>query len=134
MHVVSLELFSTAIIRLEEVDPNGATDDHMIHLFTTLARTNNSSLKKLYITSMDFTTLPADIFSQAILKMEDVCLGDSYVTAGQVKAVLSSILRASAKDVNLKIFEVSPIFDDDEEDIDPQVLSKAKERVNLVVR
>ena len=127
------ELFASGIIRLETVYPHCATDEQMNHLFCKIAQSNDidTSLKKIHFESIDLTDLPPKIFSAAVLKMEDVYLGDSTVTADQAKAVLASIVRA--EQLKLKKFYATVFFDDDNEDIDLQLLSKAEERVKLTI-
>ena len=44
--------------------------------------------------SKDLTEISPKVFSRAIINMEEVDLGDSYVTNDQVKAVIKSIVKA----------------------------------------
>ena len=131
MKAVPPTLFSSSIIRLETVYPHEATNDQVNLLFFTIAQSNNTSLKKIETHSIDFTMLSPELFSKAVLRMEDVDLGDSHVTAEQVKAVLALIVKA--EHLKLKKFSVSVFFDEDDEDIDLLLLSKAEERVKLTM-
>ena len=83
------------------------------------------------MSTIDLTKLSPGMFSKAVLKMEDVYLGNGEwnVTADQVKATLASIVWTDH--LKLKKFHVSVFFDEDDDDIDLTLVSKALERVKL---
>ena len=120
------EVFARAIIRLEEVGLHGANDDCISELFTVLAHSREFKLRSIDFYSKDLTEISPKIFSRAIIKLEEVDLGDSYVTNEQVKAVIKSIVKAEK--VRLRSWYVEPNFDFD---IAPHAkdLLQAKKRV-----
>ena len=120
------KVFARAIIRLEEVSLYGANDDCINRLFTVLAHSKEFKLRSIDFYSKDLTEISPKIFSRAIIKLEEVDLGDSYVTNEQVKAVIKSIVKAEK--VRLRSWHVEANFDFD---IAPhaQDLLQAKKRV-----
>ena len=104
---VSPEDFARAIIRLEEAILYSAEDDHISVLFTAIAQqSKESKLKRIYVEERDLMEISPMVFSQAILTLEEVDLGNSYVTPAQIKAVITSIVKAEI--VRLRSLYVLP--------------------------
>ena len=111
---------------MEEVGLHGANDDCISELFTVLAHSREFKLRSIYFYSKDLTEISPKIFSRAIIKLEEVDLGDSHVTNEQIKAVIKSIVKAEK--VRLRSWHVEANFDFD---MAPhaQDLFEAKKRV-----
>ena len=85
-------------------------------------------MRKIDLVSTDLTKISPNIFSTAIIRLEEVYLGDADLTRKQVKAVFTAIVEA--KDLRLKTFH----FSADPTSyvmsrVKPKVLSEASKRV-----
>ena len=80
---------------MEEAILFSAEDDYISGLFTAIAQQSKEpKLKTIYLEEKDLREISPRIFSQAIIRLEEVDLGNSYVTPAQVKAVITSIVKA----------------------------------------
>jgi len=93
------KLLSNVIVQLQRVSLAGSllTLEQIDTLFATLAKPERFKLRRLDISGLDLTLVPADCLASALTNLEQVSLAESWLCPDQVKAffrALTSTARA----------------------------------------
>ena len=107
---VNPEILAQAVVRVDRANLNGTnlTDEQVTKLFTKIVNTQNINLKFLALVFYNISLVPADLFAQVVIKLEDpnyVML--SCATEEQVLAVCNKIVETDRQDLKIKTIDLS---------------------------
>ena len=86
---VSPDILSQALVRLESVQLGRAelSPEQVQYIFQTVVESRNRILKKLVLTSIDLALVSLNILPQALVRIEEVCLLETKLSARQVQSI-----------------------------------------------
>ena len=122
---VDPESLCQAIVRLEEVDLN-ASDEVINSLLHKIENTDHLKLKKLRFGVFESLTVPSEILSNAILRLEEMDLEFVVMETHQINAIFEEIIAGREMKLRkLTIKEKSCVK------VKPETLLRVKEKIRL---
>jgi len=98
--LVSADILSKALIKLEYVDLYDNTilpPEHLDSIFKAITQSEALGLKELYLGGVNLSSVPPNIISQALVKLEDVGLFETELTPRQVNSIFRAIYECPTK-------------------------------------
>ena len=125
---IAPDLLSASAVRLEKIclEETQLTRDQIMALLTRITDSLDGTvkLKNLDIGKNDLSKVPPDLIAQSVLKLEDVSLKESQLTAQQVKTIFLAV--SESKDLQLSSLDLREA---DLSGVPGDVLSRVKSRV-----
>ena len=123
-------ILSKAILRLEEIyfyNETLLTDDQVMSLFSHIADSKELRLRTLHLDDNDLSLLPAELISDALVRLERVSLTGSHLQPDQVQAIFNKIVESD--EMRLEDLE---LLGQNCESLSPQCISRANLRLNIL--
>ena len=94
--IVSPDIISEAICRLEDCRIQFLSEQQWVSLFTRIAHHDNLKLKVFKTRGSDLSSLPSDILSEAIPRLRNISLPAASLTPDQVESIFLQIARCES--------------------------------------